>query len=48
MPTTLNSIMATFADDTTVMAVGETVENSTKKLQSAVNKVAIWTKKNDE
>jgi hypothetical protein len=36
--------MATFADETAVTAVGETVENSTRKLQSAVNKVAIWTK----
>jgi hypothetical protein len=26
------------------MAVGETLENSTRKLQSAVNIVAIWTK----
>jgi hypothetical protein len=28
-----------------VMAVGESNENSTKKLQSALNKIAIWTKK---
>jgi hypothetical protein len=27
------------ADDTAVMAVGETAENSTRKLQSAVDKV---------
>jgi hypothetical protein len=27
------------------LAVGETVENSTRKLQSAVNKVTIYTKK---
>jgi hypothetical protein len=33
--------MATFADDTAVMAIGEAVENSTRKLQSAVKKVAI-------
>jgi hypothetical protein len=44
VPATLDSTMATFADDTAVMAVGETVENSTRKLQSAVNKVTIWTK----
>jgi hypothetical protein len=37
--------MATFADDAAVMAVGETVEGSTRELQSAVNKVAIWTRK---
>jgi ABC-type dipeptide/oligopeptide/nickel transport system ATPase component len=44
MPTTSNSTMATFADDTAVMAKGETVENSTREIQSAVNKVVIWTK----
>jgi hypothetical protein len=36
--------MAMLAKDTAVMAVGETVENSTRKPQSAVNKVTIWTK----
>jgi hypothetical protein len=45
LPTTLYSITATFADDTAVMAVGESNENSTKKLQSALNKIAIWTNK---
>jgi hypothetical protein len=30
-----------FADDTAVMAVGDTVENSTTKLQSTVNKNPI-------
>jgi hypothetical protein len=44
VPATSNSTMATFADDTAVMAIGETVDISTRKLQSAVNKVAIWTK----
>jgi hypothetical protein len=37
--------MATFADDTAVMAIGETVDISTRKVQSAVNKKAIWTRK---
>jgi hypothetical protein len=37
--------MATFADDTAVMATGETIDISTRKLQSGVNKVAIWTRK---
>jgi hypothetical protein len=37
--------MATFADDTAVMAIGETVERSTRNLQSAVNRVVIWTTK---
>jgi hypothetical protein len=39
VPNTLNSTVATFADDTAVMAVGELVENSAGKLQSAVNKL---------
>jgi hypothetical protein len=42
VPTILNSIMATFAEDTAVMEIGDI---STKKLQSAVNKVAMWTRK---
>jgi hypothetical protein len=46
VPTTSNSTMATFADDTAVMAIGETVEASIRNLQSSVNKVAIWTKQN--
>jgi hypothetical protein len=37
--------MAKFADDTSVMAIGETVDISTRNLQSAVNKIAIWTRK---
>jgi hypothetical protein len=45
LPTILYSTTATFANDTAVMAVGESNENSTKKLQSALNKIAIWTKK---
>jgi hypothetical protein len=35
--------MATFADDTAVMAIGETVDISTRKLQSTVNKIVILT-----
>jgi hypothetical protein len=45
MPTTSNSTMATFADDAAVMAIEETIDISTRKLQSAVNKVALWTRK---
>jgi phage gp45-like len=37
--------MAMFADDTAIMAIGDTVENSTRKLQSAINKFTISTKK---
>jgi hypothetical protein len=45
VPTTSNSTMASFADDTAVMALRKTVDSSTRKLQSAVNEVAIWTRK---
>jgi hypothetical protein len=48
LPATLYSTTATFADDTAVIAVGESSldsPNSTKKFQSALNKIAIWTKK---
>jgi hypothetical protein len=45
VPTTSSSTMAAFADNIAVMAIGETVDISTRKLQSAVNKVAIWTRK---
>jgi len=37
--------MATFADDTTIMAVQDSVEEATEKLQRAVNKVNNWTRK---
>jgi predicted GIY-YIG superfamily endonuclease len=37
--------MATFANDTAVVAIGETVDISTRRLQSAVNRVASWTRK---
>ena len=36
--------MATFADDTAIMTVGDSVEEATKKLQWAVDKVNKWTK----
>jgi hypothetical protein len=45
LPTTLYSTTATFADNTAVMAVGESNENSTKRLQSALKKIAMWTNK---
>jgi hypothetical protein len=38
-------IDATSADETAVMAIGETVDISTRKLKSAVNKVPIWIRK---
>jgi hypothetical protein len=41
----IQSTLAMSADNTAVMAVGEAVENSTRKLQSDVNKVTIWTQR---
>ena len=37
--------MATFADDTTIMAVGDSVEEATEKLQRTVDKINNWTTK---
>jgi hypothetical protein len=42
VPTTLNSTTATFAHDTALMAVGETVESSSRKLQSVVNNLHLY------
>ena len=43
IPRLQHTTMATFADDTAILAIGETIEESTNKLQSAVNKVVQWT-----
>lgn len=45
LPTLEQNTVATFADDTAIMAVGENNTVSTRKLQVAVNKVQEWTKK---
>lgn len=45
IPNDENVIIATFADDTAVVAVDVNVVNSTNKLQSAINKVSGWTKR---
>ena len=45
VPILPNNTIATFADDTAVLSVAETIEQSTAKLQKAVNHVIIWTKK---
>lgn len=37
--------VATFADDTATLAVGNSEEEATNKLQNAVNKINNWTKK---
>lgn len=43
VPTPLNSVIATFADDTAVLTVADNAVESTKLLQRAVNEVVRWT-----
>ena len=45
IPKLENNIIATFADDTAIMAVGTSVDDSTEKLQSALSKIYNWTEK---
>ena len=45
LPTLPGNTTATFADDTAILAVGDTVLQSTAKLQQSVNQVINWTKK---
>ena len=45
LPIPENSIVATFADDTCILADGENEIESTRKLQHAVNQLAEWTSK---
>ena len=40
-----NSIVATLANDTAILAVGSSNEESTGKLQTAVNQIQKWKKK---
>ena len=44
MPKTFNVIITTFADDTTLPAIGNTLEKSKERLQAG-NNVILWTKK---
>lgn len=44
-PTTSYSTTASFAKDTEIMAVKESMKTLTKKTQTSVDKVAIWTGK---
>lgn len=43
LPELENSTLATFADDTAILAVGKDNVESTQKLQCAVNKIFDWT-----
>lgn len=45
LPTLDNNIVATFADDTAIMSVSESLEISSQNLQIAVNQIQQWTKK---
>jgi retron-type reverse transcriptase len=44
LPELGNNTVATFADDTAILAVGTSNEESTGKLQTAINQIQIWTK----
>ena len=37
--------IATFADDTAIMAVGNDIQETAKRLQTAINQISGWTKK---
>lgn len=45
IPETTGTTVATFADDTAILAVGKTDLEATERLQEAVNSVSRWTKK---
>jgi hypothetical protein len=42
---TLNCTIATFADDTAIMATGNTLDEPTTKLQRAADDIVTWTRK---
>ena len=44
VPQNNETSIATFADDTAILAVGDTIEESTNKLQNAINEVCNWTR----
>lgn len=45
IPLTDNTTMGTFADDTAIISVGDTIEEATNKLQSAIDGINLWTKR---
>jgi hypothetical protein len=45
LPTLEQTVVATFADDTAIMAIGDNNCESTQKLQMAISEVQRWTKK---
>jgi hypothetical protein len=44
LPTLEQNVVATFADDTAIMVIGDNNSESTEKLQTAVTKVQRWTR----
>lgn len=45
LPTLEHNTVATFADDTAILALGQNNLESTEKLQSAIDEVQVWTQK---
>lgn len=45
IPQEEDTIIGTFADDTAILAISDSVESSTEKLQRALDKISVWTKK---
>jgi hypothetical protein len=45
LPKSENNTVATFADDTAILAAGSSNEEPTEKLQTAVDQMQKWTKK---
>lgn len=45
LPELENNTVATFADDTAILAVGNSNEESTEKLQAAITQIHNWTKR---
>ncbi|KAF6198264.1 hypothetical protein GE061_008011 [Apolygus lucorum] len=44
LPQQEDTTVATFADDTAILSIGDDVETATRKLQTSANKIAKWTK----
>lgn len=44
IPDVVDSIVATFADDTAILAVDACIEKATSRLQGAMDKISTWTK----
>ena len=45
LPTFEQNVVATFGDDTAIMAIGDNNTEPTEKLQTVVTKIQSWTRK---